>query len=91
MRAALVELLSSKKVLTTLAGLIVFFAAKYGFDVDKDIALAVLGFFAVLVGAQGATDMGKAAARVHVAANDNAPLPAQDEELDEGEIEGRVA
>jgi acid phosphatase family membrane protein YuiD len=64
MKKAIRDLLSSKKAITTVVGLAVAISARYGFDVDRDFALAILGAFAVLVGAQGVTDAGKEAAKI---------------------------
>lgn len=61
---ALKGLLGSKKFLMTLAGLIVAFLAKRGFNVSDEIVLAILGFFASAIVGQGIADNGKAAAQV---------------------------
>lgn len=77
MKQAIADLLSSKKFITAIVALIVTAAARKGFDVDPEMCAAILGVFAVLIGAQGATDHGKAAAELHVnaAAAEPAPMP----------------
>jgi hypothetical protein len=81
MKEAVLGLLSSKKFITAIVALVVTGAAKYGFDVDAEVCAAVLGLFAVLIGAQGAADNGKEAARLHVesAAAEPAPMPSGQE------------
>jgi len=77
MRQAIADLLSSKKFITMVVGLIVAIGARKGFDVDGEIVAAILGLFAVLIGAQGAADHGKEAARIHTdaAAAEPKPMP----------------
>ncbi len=72
MKAALVELLGSKKVLMTLVAIMVTIGARYGLQLDPEFCLAILGSFAVLVHAQGQADHGKEAAKIQ-AANSNVP------------------
>jgi hypothetical protein len=64
MKTALAGLLGSKKFLTAITGIVVAIAAKKGFDLDSELVAAILGVFAILVGAQGAADFGKEAAKV---------------------------
>jgi hypothetical protein len=61
---ALKRLFASAKFITTIAGLIVYMAARRGIVLSPDDVQAVLLFFGVLVGAQGLTDFGKEKARV---------------------------
>jgi hypothetical protein len=61
---ALKSLFSSKKVLTMLAGLLVYLAAKRGIVLSPDDTTAILTFFSILVGAQGVADFGKGKAEV---------------------------
>lgn len=63
MREAVAGLLSSKKFIAALTGIIVAIAAKKGLDLEAELVAAILGVFAILVGAQGATDFGKEAAK----------------------------
>src|SRR4029078_13260730 len=65
---ALTGLLGSTKVLMTVAGLIVAFLAKRGFNVSDEIVLAILGFFASAVLGQGMADKGKEAAKIDAVA-----------------------
>lgn len=66
---AIRKLLSSAKVLTFIAGIIVTMAAKWGFSLDAQTVMVMLGVLATLIGAQGATDFGKGAAKVEAIAN----------------------
>lgn len=61
---AIKNLLGSRKFLVTVAGLIVAFLAKRGFNVSDEVVLAILGFFASYIVGQGIADNGKAAAQV---------------------------
>ena len=61
---AIKQLLASKKVLMTIAGLIVAALAKYGLNVEPSLVLAILGLVASLVLGQGFADSGKEAAKV---------------------------
>jgi hypothetical protein len=65
MKNALLGLLSSKKFMTWLLGMFIALGAKYGFHVDPEVFWTLVGLTGVLLGAQGATDHGKAAAMVH--------------------------
>ncbi len=65
MKQAIAELLSSKKVITAIAGVIATIAARKGLDLDIELCVAVAGVFAMLIGAQGAADQGKEAAQIH--------------------------
>lgn len=64
MKKVLAELLGSKKVVTTLIGVAATVAARKGFELDTELCMAIAGAFAVLVGAQGAADHGKEAAKI---------------------------
>lgn len=63
MLEALKGLFSSKKFITAIIALVVAAGAKFGLEVDGEVVAAILGVFAVLIGAQGATDVGKEAAK----------------------------
>ncbi len=67
MKAALLALLASKKFLTTLVAIGVTIGARYGLQLDPEFCYAILGLFAVLLGAQGAADHGKSAAEINAA------------------------
>lgn len=62
------RLLSSGKVITALAGAIVYLAAKRNIILHADDVQGILILFGVLLGAQGAADLGKSAAVVAAAA-----------------------
>lgn len=81
MKDAVLGLLSSKKFITAMVALVVAGGARYGFDLDPEVCAAILGLFAVLIGAQGAADNGKEAARLHVesAAAEPVPMPSGEE------------
>lgn len=81
MKEAVLGLLSSKKFITAIVALLVAAGAKYGLDLDPEICATILGMFAVLIGAQGAADQGKEAARLHVesAAAEPLPMPSGEE------------
>lgn len=69
MKDALRRLLSSMKTWTLLIGLTATFLAKYGIHVDDQTAQYIAGGFALLLGMQGVTDHGKAAAQITADAN----------------------
>jgi hypothetical protein len=72
-KKALAALLSSKKFVTALTGAAVAIGAKFGLELDNEIVAAIIGLFAVAVGAQGLADHGKEKALIEAkAANDNA-------------------
>jgi hypothetical protein len=77
-KQALIDLFSSKKFLMLLAALIVASGAKLGLELDNEIVLALLGIFAVAIGAQGAADAGKEAARTYSSAADATAKAAED-------------
>jgi len=64
---ALKRLAGSMKAWTMLLGLITAVAAHYGFNVDPTTFWVIVGGFATLLGAQGATDWGSKAAKIHTA------------------------
>ncbi len=65
MKAALIRLVSSMKFWTFVLGLLTALGARYGIKVDAEIYWSIVGLTAVLIGAQGATDAGRAAAEVN--------------------------
>lgn len=67
MKDALIRLLSSMKFWTAVIALIAVFAARYGFEISEQMTALVAAVFTVLIGAQGAADLGK-----NKPANDNA-------------------
>lgn len=85
MKDALTRLLSSAKFWTAIIALISVFAAKYGFEISDQMTTLMSVIFAVLLGGQGLTDHGKAAALINATktpGNDNttpAPAPAAEE------------
>lgn len=78
MKQALIDLFSSKKFLMLLAALIVAAAAKFGLALDNELVLSLLGIFAVAIGAQGAADAGKEAAKAYSGASDATAKAAED-------------
>ena len=82
MKDAFVRLLSSAKFWTAIIALISVFTAKYGFEISNEMTALMGAIFAVLLGGQGLTDHGKAAALINTAkppTNTNqaaAPAPA---------------
>ena len=60
---ALRDLFASKKFQTFLIGILVTAGAKIGLEVSDELAAAVLAVVAILIGAQGAADVGKEAAK----------------------------
>ena len=68
MKDALLRLFSSMKFWTTIAALLATLGAKYGFSVDQTTVLMIGTLFAILLGAQGLTDMGKGRATVQAEA-----------------------
>lgn len=81
MKQAILDLFSSKRFLMLLAALICALGGKFGLQLDNTTVAEIVGLFAVAIGAQGAADHGKEAAKINVAAaqamNDNAPAPAK--------------
>lgn len=73
MKKAIADLLSSKKFLTALVAIAVMIGAKFGLELDDEFVFALLGLFAVLLGAQGATDHGKEAAKAASKAPEGKP------------------
>lgn len=78
MKQAIVDLFSSKKFLLLLAALIVTSGAKLGLELDNELVVALLGLFAVAIGAQGAADAGKEAAKTYSGAADATAKAAED-------------
>lgn len=62
------ELLGSKKYLTAIFGAAATIAARKGFDLDVELCIAIAGMFGILIGAQGATDVGKEKAKIEAGA-----------------------
>jgi hypothetical protein len=60
----LAEVLTSKKALATVAGLIVAGAAKYGFGLEESTVIEILAAVAAYVIGQGIADNGKEAAKI---------------------------
>jgi len=58
------ELLGSKKVISAIVAVVTVIAAKYGFRVDTETIIGLITLFGILIGAQGATDFGKEAAKI---------------------------
>jgi hypothetical protein len=65
MKDAIVRMLSSAKFWTAIIALISVFAAKYGFEISTEMTGLMAAIFAVLLGGQGLTDHGKAAALIN--------------------------
>lgn len=77
MKEALTRLLTSAKFWTMIIGLIVTLGARYGFQVDPEVMWMIAGIVAILLGAQGLTDMGKSAALITTA-----KVPAEPAQVD---------
>lgn len=69
MKPALLELITSKKFLTTLTTIIVYLAGRFGFDVDIAMLDRVCAALFIYIGAQGIADHGKAAAKLYIGAD----------------------
>lgn len=63
---ALRTLFSSKKFLTALVALLMSAGAKFGLQLDNELVMSIVGLFAIVIGAQGAADVGKETAKIHV-------------------------
>lgn len=63
-RRLFASLLTSRKVVTALVGLVVLACARRGIILEPDMVAEVVTIFAVLIGAQGLADTGKEKARV---------------------------
>lgn len=61
---ALRTLFSSKKFLTALVALLVSAGAKFGLQLDNELVMSIVGLFAIVIGAQGAADVGKEKAKI---------------------------
>lgn len=70
---ALRTLFSSKKFLTALVALLVSAGAKFGLQLDNELVMAIVGLFAIVIGAQGAADVGKETAKIHTDAANGSP------------------
>lgn len=77
------DLYSSKKFQTLIIGLLIAGGARFGLNLDPATCAAILGFFGILIHAQGNADHGKEAAQIAAdaalaaaapPANDNASL-----------------
>ncbi len=64
LKPPLTRTFSSLKFWTVVLGLVSSQAAKYGLEVDEATYWTVVGFFGVLLGAQGLQDHGKEAAKL---------------------------
>lgn len=60
------ELLTSKKFVVFVAGLLITFAAKYGLNLDPDMVQNVIYMIVAYLVGQGIADHGKEAAKVQV-------------------------
>lgn len=58
------ELLTSKKFIVMVCGLILAIAAKYGLNLDPDMIYQIVFIIAAYLGGQGLADFGKAAAQI---------------------------
>ena len=76
MGQAIAELFSSKKFLMMLIGVIVWFAGRYGINLDPNTLYPPLALIAAAIFGQAIADHGKSAALVNAAAAAQAP-PAQ--------------
>jgi len=68
-------LFGSKKFITMLVGVAVALGARYGLLLDSELVAAIIGLFAITIGAQGLADQGKEAAKESATKN-AAPLLA---------------
>lgn len=78
------ELLTSKKFLVFVSGVIVTFLARYGFNADPLIIQGVIAMVVAYLFGQGIADSGKEAAKVHevaAAAKDSSATPAKRVEI----------
>lgn len=66
---ALKNLLTSKKFLTMVAGLVVSFAARKGLNLDETEVAGIVALFVAYIFAQGQADKGKEATKVNAVAN----------------------
>ena len=64
MKAAILEMLRSKKFLAMISAIVVFGVGRIGIDIDASKLDPVWQMIMVYVGAQGIADAGKAAAQV---------------------------
>ena len=64
MRDAFKALLTSRKFIAMLAGIVVSLAARYGFNLPEREVAGIIGLFIAYILAQGQADKGKEAARV---------------------------
>ena len=61
---AIKQQLKSTKVLTALAGIVVWIAGRYGLDIDASDLVPVLGLLISLIVGKGLADVGKEARRL---------------------------
>jgi len=64
MKAAILEMLKSKKFLAMLSAIVVFAVGRLGLDIDPAKLDPIWQMILVYVGAQGIADAGKSAAQV---------------------------
>lgn len=64
MKAAILEMLKSKKFLAMAGAVIVYTAGRFGLDIDPSTLDHIFGALLVYVGAQGVADAGKSAALI---------------------------
>ncbi len=64
MKDAIAGLLGSKKFVSFVTGVVGILLARWGLELDEATVAAMFGVLAVLLGAQGAADHGKEAAKI---------------------------
>jgi len=65
MKKTLIDLFTSKKFLVAITAVVVWVGGRFGFDVDTAVLDRIFAAFLVYVGAQGAADIGKSAAKIN--------------------------
>lgn len=68
------ELLTSKKFIAMIVGVLVAVGARYGLNLDPTLTYQIVALFMTYIAAQGLTDVGKAAAQIKA----DAPTPLPD-------------
>lgn len=58
------DLLSSKRSVMAIIGVVAIIATHYGFELDVETTLAVASLFGILIHSQGSADHGKEAAKI---------------------------
>lgn len=83
------EILTSKKHLMAIVGIISLVAGKVGFDADSELLIEIGGLFGALILAQGVADHGVSAAKI-AANTQNTQIVTNNSMLGETKLESKT-